>query len=167
MPQRRNRVYLVADLAGQRAGEILFEQEGLRRDSAQGGTAREGSAADVEGGFGGSAGFLSGQGVKAHGIGYEIERTPTLRSQAGGNSVPCVLRTLPLQVSESKDYPVYMLQGNCIDREVKCNGCGWKKDISFTLNTVDRHGVCYQNTVGALCAADWRGPNSQYVGSDK
>ena len=48
-----------------------------------------------------------------------------------------------------------------------CNGCGWKANVSYTLNTIDRHAVCYQDTVGALCAADWRGPNSQYVGADK
>ena len=30
-----------------------------------------------------------------------------------------------------------------------------------------RHAVCYQNTAGALCAADWRGPNRQYAASDK
>lgn len=30
VPQRRRRIYLVADFAGQRAGKILFEREGLR-----------------------------------------------------------------------------------------------------------------------------------------
>lgn len=65
--------------------------------------------------------------------------------------------------------PVYALQGNGIDRAdtAGCNGCGWKANVSYTLNTIDRHAVCYQDTVGALCAADWRGPNSQYVGADK
>lgn len=32
VPQRRRRVYVVADFAGQRAGEILFESEGVCRD---------------------------------------------------------------------------------------------------------------------------------------
>ena len=36
VPQRRKRIYLVADLAGERAGKILFESEGLSGYSAQG-----------------------------------------------------------------------------------------------------------------------------------
>lgn len=38
IPQRRRRIYLVADFRGQRAGEILLKPEGLRRISAQSGT---------------------------------------------------------------------------------------------------------------------------------
>ena len=258
VPQRRNRIYLVADFAGGCAGKVLFEQAGLRRHSEAGPTSWQGTSDDAERGLGGSAGFLKGQGVKAHGIGYEEERSPTLRSQAGGNSVPCVIcqnpwdsqskrvfdtdgifPTLPAgssggQNDQSVIYPAvcnesgpgywmpgfgclraegenrpsrpghlicfaqnqrdevrdlgdrsgalaanagmkqqsyltYALQGNGIDRAdtAGCNGCGWKPDVSYTLNTIDRHAVCYQETVGALCAADWRGPNSQYVQSDK
>ncbi len=70
---------------------MLFEQESLRGHSPEGTAARESASADAQGSAGGSAGFLYGQGVKVHGIGYEEERAPTLRSQAGGNSVPCVL----------------------------------------------------------------------------
>lgn len=54
VPQRRKRIYLVADFASERAPEILFEREGVRGDTAESGTAREGTAADVEGGAGGS-----------------------------------------------------------------------------------------------------------------
>ena len=32
VPQRRRRIYLVADFRGERAGAILFERQGLRRD---------------------------------------------------------------------------------------------------------------------------------------
>lgn len=41
VPQRRKRIYLVADFAGGCAGEILFERKGLFRDIAQGREARE------------------------------------------------------------------------------------------------------------------------------
>ena len=40
VPQRRKRIYLVADFASERAGEILFVTEGLRGHSSQGGEAR-------------------------------------------------------------------------------------------------------------------------------
>lgn len=35
------------------------------------------------------------------------------------------------------------LQGNIIDRDAGMNGAGVREDVSFTLNTVDRHGVAY------------------------
>lgn len=292
MPQRRNRLYLVADLAGGCAGKILFEQDSLRRHPAPCRTQGQAASPDAQGSIGGSAGFLSGQGVKAHGIGYAEEQSPTLLSQAGGNTVPCVccmnpwdyqskrifdaegcFPTLPAgcsggqndqaviydttqithpangsnpqpgnpshplcanahvplliepavcnesgkgywmpgfgciraegenrpsrpghlvcfaqnQREEVRDlgeqsgalsadagshqqsYFAIALQGNGIDRAdtAGCNGCGWKRDVSYTLNTIDRHAVCYQEKVGALCAADRRGANSQYVQSDK
>ena len=37
----------------------------------------------------------------------------------------------------------YALQWNVVDRNADCNGRGWKKDESYTLNTVDRHSVVY------------------------
>ena len=41
--------------------------------------------------------------------------------------------------------PVYCLQGNGVDRSdtAGCNGKGVKEDISYTLNTIDRHAVEY------------------------
>lgn len=59
---------------------MLFEQASLRRDSAQSTAPGQGAAAYAEGSAGGSAGFLYGQGVKAHGIGYEEECSPIIRS---------------------------------------------------------------------------------------
>ena len=48
-----------------------------------------------------------------------------------------------------QDDAVYCLQANGIDRAdtADCNGCGWRENESYTLNTIDRHGVCYQNPV--------------------
>ena len=48
VPQRRRRIYLVADFGGQRAGEILFKRQGLRGYFAESRTPREGTAADAE-----------------------------------------------------------------------------------------------------------------------
>ena len=41
VPQRRRRIWLVADFGGERAAEILFEREGLRRRFAESRKARE------------------------------------------------------------------------------------------------------------------------------
>lgn len=54
VPQRRKRIYLVADFAGGRAPEILFKREGLSGNSAESGTAREGATTDATGSAGGS-----------------------------------------------------------------------------------------------------------------
>ncbi len=50
VPQRRKRIYLIADFGSERAGEILFESEGVRGDRPTRGEARERIAAYVEGG---------------------------------------------------------------------------------------------------------------------
>ena len=122
IPQRRVRIYLVADFAGQCAEKILFESEGLSGYSAESFRAWQSSAGGVENcvgaagkslmfenhsqdtryrgplevsqtvsttyGMGGnnqpfvveSAGFCTEHSAKAHGIGYEEEKSPTLRA---------------------------------------------------------------------------------------
>ena len=59
VPQRRKRIYLVADFAGQSAPEILFNSEGLSRYSAEGFRAWQRAAAGAESGPGttGCSGF--------------------------------------------------------------------------------------------------------------
>lgn len=57
VPQRRKRIYLVADFAGGRAGEILFERESLRGHPASGRAPGQGAAADAPGSTGGSRGI--------------------------------------------------------------------------------------------------------------
>jgi DNA (cytosine-5)-methyltransferase 1 len=52
VPQRRRRVYLVADFGGESAREVLFEREGLRGYFTQGRTPRQAAPADAEGGTG-------------------------------------------------------------------------------------------------------------------
>lgn len=146
VPQRRRRIYLVADFGGERAGKILFEREGVRGDIAQSGETREGIAYDAQGGAGGSCGvrlmnpwetksfvcmFMGGQGAKAGGIAYSEQVAPTLKAApSGSNTVLDVC---------------YCLQGNGIDRAdtAGCNGKGWREDASYTLNTIDRPAVVY------------------------
>ena len=135
VPQRRKRIYLVADFGSERAGEVLFEPESLRGDSSQGGTPWQRSSSDAQGcadgGCGTVAAFMGGQGEKAKGIGYAEELAPTLKAAlSGGNTAPDV---------------VYCLQGNGIDRAdtAGCNGKGWREAASYTLNTLDRPAVVY------------------------
>lgn len=50
-------------------------------------------------------------------------------------------------VAGNSDRMSYCIQGNCIDRAdtAGCNGKGWTKDVSYTLNTVDRPAVAPVN----------------------
>lgn len=106
VPQRRKRIYLVADFAGGRAGEILFKREGLQGNIEACGAARERTAADLAGSAGRS------------------------------DSARCL---------NPRDCKIYTLQGNGIDRAetAGCNGRGWREDVCYTLNTIDRPAVCY------------------------
>ena len=141
VPQRRKRIYIIADFASERAGEILFERESVRGNPAQSREAREGTAEDAEGSTGGSYAFhlqqdpiggrispciggqhqaivgvfMGGQGAKAGGIAYNTDISPTLKGVMSGGA------TIPDEV--------YCLQGNGIDRAdtAGCNGCGWRE----------------------------------------
>ena len=154
VPQRRKRIYLVADFGSERAGEILFEREGVRRDSAQGREAWEGTADDAAGG--------------AEGI-----RVYDCRGKGDGRTVPNLTGDHERRVT---DYTAICLQGNGIDRAdtAGCNGCGWRLGEAYTLNTIDRHAVCvgngqmnradvYPDVTGALCANSHPG---SYTGQD-
>ena len=66
VPQRRKRIYLVADYRGQRAGKVLFKPEGVSRYPAPSGETWESIAADIEGSFGETSG-----GIKAAGFSYK------------------------------------------------------------------------------------------------
>ena len=37
----------------------------------------------------------------------------------------------------------YAIEGNTVDWASNKNGCGWCRDVSPTLNTQDRHAICY------------------------
>ena len=41
-------------------------------------------------------------------------------------------------------YICYAIEGNVVDRVSAKNGKGWCENISPTLNTQDRHAVCFQ-----------------------
>ena len=125
VPQRRKRIYLVADFGGQRAGEILFKREGLRGNFEQSRAARKETAADAVG--------SADRGCRA----FHLQQDPI-----SGDVSPCIGGQHQATVGV-----VYALQGNGIDRSVTagCNGKGWNEDICYKLNTVDRPAVVYQN----------------------
>ena len=126
---------------------------------------------------------LNDQGGSSINVEQE-ETSPTLRAnshqhepiiamatQQGGAEIAenlCPTITAAAGMS-GNNQPVIALQGNGIDRAdtAGCNGCGWRENEMYTLNTIDRHAVCYQEKIGALQARDYKGVGNQYVGEDK
>lgn len=142
VPQRRKRIYLVADFAGERAHEILFERESVCGDSSEGGAAREGTADDAERGVGGSGGVRclnpwDSQSIRQ----YDVNGiAPNINANSHGG--------------QNRWGVCYAIQGNGIDRSdtAGCNGCGWRVNEMYTLNTIDRPAVVFPETARSLCA---------------
>ena len=101
VPQRRKRIFLVADFDGTSAGKILFESEGLSGYSAESLRAWQRTAGSAADSFGTAGLCLCDQGGER--IDILKERTATLRAEA--HHPPCVLENHPadsrLQISEN------------------------------------------------------------------
>ena len=113
VPQRRKRIYLVADFAGRSAFDILFKSEGLSGYSAEGFRAWQrtaGSAADCAG----TAGIcLNDQGGQRMDVTDDV--SATLRAEA--HHPPCVLESA----------------GFCTEHSSKSRSIGYEEETSPTL----------------------------------
>lgn len=139
VPQRRKRIYLVADFAGGRAGEILFEREGLRGHPAACGATEKGAAADAPGSTGRIRGLecLNPWDCQSKRIYQPDGVYPTLPAMDCGGA--------------NNQAVIYALQGNGIDRAetAGCNGRGWREHVCYTLNTIDRPAICFKSGQGS------------------
>ncbi|NMD99355.1 DNA (cytosine-5-)-methyltransferase [Selenomonas bovis] len=191
VPQRRKRIYLVADFTGQGAGKILFKSEGVSGNLEEGGKSWQraagssenrsgtsglclndqgGSRMEVSKGVTGtlcaqqhshqsavlqSAGFCTEHSAKARSIGYEEEKSPTLRagvvpatvyenhsqdSRYGGplSVAPAITRTYgaggnnqPLVVEDAKTYDVRFTSEGTRNARQNC----YETDTARTLDT--------------------------------
>ncbi len=113
VPQRRKRIYLVADFAGRSAFDILFKSEGLSGYSAEGFRAWQrtaGSAADCAG----TSGIcLNDQGGQRMDVTDDV--SATLRAEA--HHPPCVLESA----------------GFCTEHSSKSRSIGYEEETSPTL----------------------------------
>ena len=92
VPQRRKRIYLVADFGSERAGEVLFKPDSLLGYPAQSQGAGQGTATDAAGSVRGSCGaFCAGASPLARSIGYDELVSPTLKSANAGLSMHAVV----------------------------------------------------------------------------
>ena len=95
---------------------------------------------------------MGGMGAKARTIGYSETATPTIRSvMSGGNTIPDVVypnvaRTLTSEADASfcidRGQNVVCIEGNGQRESHLGNGYA-ESDQMYTLNTVEKHAVCY------------------------
>lgn len=167
VPQRRKRIYLVADFAGGRAGKILFERESVLGNPAQGGAQREDVADDAAGGAGGSGGIecLNPWDCQSKRIYQPDGIYPTLPAMdCGGANNQAVI------------YAMDSVSSNSMKSNNPHSGFH-EENVVKTLQAIGVDPTCnqggnvivqsYQKVVGALCMDDYKGPNRKYISQDK
>jgi len=98
VPQRRRRIFLVADFGGQSAPEILFKRKGLSRYSQESGNKRESIASDAERSTGKTSYCIdhvvtTGGNCTAQGPCYKEEQCFTLKA-SGAHAVAQTPKTM-------------------------------------------------------------------------
>ena len=127
VPQRRKRIYLVADFAGGGAGKILFESEGVSGYTPQGFRPRQGAAGAFAEGAGASGCVcLNDQGGSRMDVTEDV--AATLRAENHGHP-PCVMGAA----------------GFCTEHSAQARGIGYGEETSPTLRAGTVPAAVYEN----------------------
>ena len=144
VPQRRARIFLVADFAGGRAPEILFKSEGVSRYSAESFRERKGTAGDLKEGIGAA--------------GRADERGRVVLNDQGGSRMDVSEDVVSTLRAEAHHPPVVMDEGEpaaagfCTEHSANARSIGYEEETSPTL----RAGV-----VPAAIALDYHPADSR------
>lgn len=141
VPQRRRRIYLVADLAGGSAGKILFESEGLSGYSAEGFRSWQraaGSFTPCAGatGFDGYNGSLTEDTSATLGVncGMSTGRNGIVLNDQGGNRMDVTEEVTSTLRAEAHHPPCVMESaGFCTEHSAKSRTIGYEEECSPTL----------------------------------
>ena len=126
VPQRRKRIFLVADFAGRRAGKILFESEGLSGYSAQSLRAWQETACRIGKGTAAPSICLNDQGGNRMDVSKNV--TNTLRAEA--HHPPCVMDNKKYSGAvRTERYSA----GFCTEHSAKSRRIGYEEEKSPTL----------------------------------
>ena len=127
VPQRRKRIYLVADFDGECAGKVLFESESVSGYSAESFRAWQRTAAAAESCSGATGAVcLNDQGGNRMDVTEEV--TCTLRAEA--HHPPCVMESAA---------------GFCTEHSAKARGIGYEDETSPTLRAGTVPAAVYEN----------------------
>lgn len=144
VPQRRARIFLVADFAGGRAPEILFKSEGVSRYSAESFRERKGTAGNLKEGIGAA--------------GRADERGRVVLNDQGGSRMDVSEDVVSTLRAEAHHPPVVMDEGEpaaagfCTEHSANARSIGYEEETSPTL----RAGV-----VPAAIALDYHPADSR------
>ena len=129
VPQRRKRIYLVADFADECAGKILFESEGLSGNSEKSILSWQGAATCVEKGIGatGSTGAIVLNDQGGIRMDVTVDKTCTLRAES--HHPPCVMESA----------------GFCTEHSADSHSIGYEKEISPALRVGTVPATVYEN----------------------
>ena len=141
VPQRRRRIYLVADLAGRSAGKILFESEGLSGYSAEGFRSWQratGSFTPCAGaaGYDGYNGSLTEEVSSTLGVncGMSTGRNGIVLNDQGGNRMDITEEVTSTLRAEAHHPPCVMESaGFCTEHSAKSRTIGYEEECSPTL----------------------------------
>jgi DNA (cytosine-5)-methyltransferase 1 len=178
VPQRRKRIFLVADFGGHSAGEILFEPTGLSRHTAAGGKARQRVTARVEsdagdasvlrmraGCAGGGKGALISEGKSLTLLNHNDmtlvvpNKARSLTARADGS--PCIDRgpdivaVYDMTHADELMRPVIGGKSNCLNSRMVTGGN--QVPVVFAVGHDERDGVNV-NIAGSLMETDYKRP---------
>ena len=127
VPQRRKRIYLVADFADQSAPKVLFESEGVSGYTPQGFRPWQGAAGAFKEGAGASGCVcLNDQGGSRMDVTEDV--AATLRAENHGHP-PCVMGAA----------------GFCTEHSAQARGIGYREETSPTLRAGTVPAAVYEN----------------------
>ena len=205
VPQRRKRVFLVADFTNRCSGEILFERKSVCGNPAE--SKRTGKETTRNAGTSTDGTGAADKLITCYNMGQPSNDfepytegggvSPTLISRmgTGGNQVPIIHSVFENRHDEGVRFVKgdksnticagmgegggnvpcihsFALQGSMIGRKLENGpqGNGINEEVSFTLNTIDRHAVAYcmghdersatfvPNKTDPLTASDYKQP---------
>ena len=141
VPQRRRRIYLVADLAGGSAGKILFESEGLSGYSAEGFRSWQKAAGSLKTcvgatGYDGYNGCLTEEVSSTLGVncGMSTGRNGIVLNDQGGNRMDITEEVTSTLRAEAHHPPCVMESaGFCTEHSAKSRTIGYEEECSPTL----------------------------------
>ncbi len=143
VPQRRKRIYLVADLAGQRAGKVLFESEGLSGYTPQGFRSWQGAAGAAEEGAHpagvGTDGYNGAIDTVAATLGVNCGMSTgrngvmVLNDQGGDRMDVTEDVTATLRAEAHHPPVVTESAGFCTEHSAKSRSIGYEEELSPTL----------------------------------
>lgn len=148
VPQRRKRIYLVADLGGGRAEQILFESEGLRGDFAPCFSSGKRAAGSAEDSIGETSRLcLNDQGGSRMNVTEDV--TCTLRAES--HHSPTVLDAPKLYENHSQD--TRFVEANDCSPALSANMGLGGNNTPFVVNSKPRlkvYGICSKSSNSML-----------------